>query len=110
MSKRDKILADWITQAQPNVTVESVEAMLKHYFGSRFTKATGAGSHQFRVSHPALFGHPHFVGGTLSVPVSGGHTVKAIYLRRIAEAIALVKEAEQKEAEQDDKNTNETKQ
>ena len=110
MSKRDKILADWINQPQPNVTVETVEAMLRHYFGHSFVKATGAGSHQFRVSHPALFGHPHFVGGALSVPVSGGQTVKAIYLKRIAEAVALVKEAEQKKAEQDDKNTNENEQ
>lgn len=109
VSKRDKILADWINQRQPNVTVETVEAMLRHYFGRSFTKATSAGSHQFRVSHPALFGHPHFVGGTLSVPVSGGQTVKAIYLKRIAEAVALVKEAEQKKAEQDEDNATETK-
>ncbi len=102
ISKRDKILADWINQRQPNVTVETVEAILKYYFGANFAKATGAGSHQFRVSHPALFGHPHFVGGTLSVPVAGGQNVKAIYLKRIAEAIALVKEAEQKKAEKDD--------
>ena len=113
MSRRDKILADWISQREPNVTVETVEAILKHYFGSSFTKAAGAGSHQFRVSHPALFGHPHSVGGALSVPVTGGQTVKAIYLKRIAEAFALVKEAEQKKAEQkkaeQDDNTIETK-
>lgn len=108
MSKRDKTLAGWTNQPQPSVTVDTVEAMLRHYFGDSFTKATGAGSHQFRVSHPALFGHTHFVGGMLSVPVSGGQTVKAIYLRRIAEAIALVKAAEQKEAELNDENTDET--
>lgn len=108
MSRRDKILSDWINQRQPNVTAETVEAMLKHHFGGSFAKATGAGSHQFRVSHPALFGHPHFVGGTLSGPISGGQTVKAIYLKRIAEAVALVKEAEQKKAEQDDNNAGKT--
>ena len=90
------------------MTVETVEATLKHYFGANFAKASGAGSHQFRVSHPALFGHPHFVGGTLSVPVSGGQIVKAIYLKRIAEAVALVKEAEQQKAEQDDNTANKT--
>ena len=95
MSKRDKILAGWKNQSQPSATVDTVEAVLSHYFGSNFAKATGAGSHQFRVSHPSLFGHPHFVGGTLSVPISGRQTVKPIYLKRIAEAIALIEEAEQ---------------
>lgn len=106
MSKRDKILADWINQRQPNVTVETVEAILKHHFGSSFTKAMGAGSHQLRVSHPALFGHPHFLGGTLSVPVSGGQTVKPIYLKRIAEAVKILKEAQKLEAEKNDEDEN----
>ena len=103
------MLADWVNKPQPSVTVDSVEAMLLHYFGDNFKQATGAGSHQLRVFHPALFGHPHFVGGTLSVPVSGGQTVKAIYLKRIAEAVALVKEAEKKEAEKKDDDTNKSK-
>ena len=47
-----------------------------------------------RVSHPALFQHPHFVGGTLSVPVTGGQSVKPFYLKRIVEAIEIVQEAE----------------
>ena len=94
MSKRDKILASWKNQPQPNATVETVEAVLTHYFGNNFTKATGAGSHQFRISHPALFGYPHFIGGTLSVPISGGQSVKPIYLKRIVEAISLIEEAE----------------
>lgn len=87
-------MASWRNQPQPSTTAETVEAMLVHFFSDNFTKATGAGSHQFRVSHPALFGHPHFVGGTLSVPISGGQIVKPIYLKRIAEAIALIEEAE----------------
>jgi hypothetical protein len=102
MSKRDKILADWKNQPQPGATVDTVEAILSYYFGSDFFKATGAGSHQFRVSHPALFGQPHFVGGTLSVPVSGGQTVKAIYLKRIAEAIRIIQEAETNDPHSDD--------
>ncbi len=94
MSKTDKLLAAWKNQPQLDATVETVEAVLIRYFPSGFSKATGS-SHQLRVSHPALFAHPHFVGGTLSVPVKGGQSVKPFYLKRIVEAIAIVQEAEQ---------------
>ncbi len=94
MSKRDKILAAWKNQPQPSATVETVEAILRHYFSSGFSVAEG-GSHQLRVSHPALFRHPHFIGGTLSVPVTGGQSVKPLYLKRIVEAIEIVQEAQQ---------------
>ena len=93
MSKRDKLLASWKNQSQPSAPVETVEAILRHYFASGFFLA-GGGSHQLRVSHPALFQHPHFVGGTLSVPVTGGQSVKPFYLKRIVEAIEIVQEAE----------------
>ncbi len=73
--------------------METVEAILRHYFASGFSMAEG-GSHQLRVSHPALFQHPHFIGGTLSVPVTGGQSVKPFYLKRIVEAIEIVQEAE----------------
>lgn len=82
----------WRTKRNPEETKETVEAILVHYFGERFEKAEGT-SHQFRVSHPALYQHPHFVGGTLSVPVKGGQSVKGIYLKRIAEAIAIIEQA-----------------
>lgn len=94
MSKRDKLLAAWKNQPQPSATVETVEAVLRHYFLSGFSVAAG-GSHQLRVSHPALFQHPHFVGGTLSIPVTGGQNVKPFYLKRIVEAIEIVQEAQQ---------------
>lgn len=97
MSKRDKLLAAWKNQPQPSATVETVEAVLRHYFSSGFSVAEG-GSHQLRVSHPALYQHPHFIGGALSVPVTGGQTgcrsVKPFYLKRIVEAIEIVQEAE----------------
>ena len=93
MSKRDKLLAARKNQPQPSATVETVEAILRHYFASGFSVAEG-GSHQLRVSHPALFQNPHFIGGTLSVPVSGGQSVKPFYLKRIVEAIEIVQEAE----------------
>jgi len=102
MSKREKIVASWRNQPQPYANAETVEAILAHFFSDHFTKATGAGSHQCRVSHPALFGHPHFIGGTLSVPVSGGQTGRPIYLKRIAEAIALIEEAENHDNDTDE--------
>lgn len=93
MSKRDKLLAAWKTQPQPNADVETVEAVLSRYFPSGFSRAEG-GSHQLRVTHPALFAHPHFVGGTLSIPVKGSQIVKPFYLKRIVEAIEIVQIAE----------------
>ena len=94
MSKRDKLLAAWKNQPQPSATVETVEAVLRYYFSAGFSIAEG-GSHQLRVSHQALFRHPHFIGGTLSVPVTGGQSIKPLYLKRIVEAIEIVQEAEQ---------------
>lgn len=109
MSKRDKLLAAWKNQPQPSATVETVEAILRHYFSSGFSVSEG-GSHQLRVSHPALYQHPHFVGGTLSVPVTGGQSVKPFYLKRIVEAIEIVQEAEQplQETEPDHDNDNDS--
>lgn len=102
MSRREKTLESWRTKRNPEATASSVEAMLKHYFGENFEKAEGT-SHQLRVSHPLLFQHPHFLGGTLSIPVKNGQTVKALYLKRIAEAVALIQEAEVV-TESDDEN------
>lgn len=101
MSKRDKLLAGWKNQPQPAATVDTVEAVLRHYFAEGFSVAEG-GSHQLRVSHPALFQHPHFVGGTLSIPVKGGQSVKPFYLKRIVEAIEIVQEAQQETEQTDD--------
>lgn len=96
MSKRDKLLASWKTQPQPDADVETVAAVLIRYFPSGFSKAEG-GSHQLRVTHAALFAHPHFVGGSLSIPVKGGQSVKPFYLKRIVEAIEIVQNAEKEE-------------
>ncbi len=103
MSKRDKLLAAWKTQPQPDASVETVEAVLLRYFPDGFSKATG-GSHQLRVSHPALFAHPHFVGGTLSIPVKGGQSVKPFYLKRIVEAIQIVQDADEDKKDEDKKD------
>jgi hypothetical protein len=92
IGRREKIVEAWAKKPNPEADVESVEAILRHYFKDAFTKAEG-GSHQLRVSHPTLYGHPHFVGGTLSVPVRGGQGVKGFYLKRIAEAISILEEA-----------------
>ncbi len=73
--------------------MDTLEAVLRRYFASGFSQAEG-GSHQLRVSHPALFQHPHFIGGTLSIPVNGGQSVKPFYLKRIVEAIEIIQEAE----------------
>ena len=102
MGRREKLLEAWRQKPNPEAEVESVEAILKYYFADTFTKAEG-GSHQLRVSHPALYGHPHFIGGGLSVPVKGGQSVKGFYLKRIAEAIALMDTAT-KAQEQDDED------
>ena len=93
MSKRDKSLANWKTQPQPDATVETVGAILAYYFAEGFTKSVGAGSHQLRVSHPALVGHPLY-RGKLSIPVKNGQAVKPLYLKQIVEAIEIVQEAE----------------
>ncbi len=105
MSKQDKLLASWKSQTQPDADVETVEAVLIRYFPLGFSKATG-GSHQLRVSHPALFAHPHFVGGTLSIPVKGGQRVKPFYLKRIVEAIEIVQAVELENAAETNINVN----
>ncbi len=102
MSKREKILSNWKTQPQPSATVETVQAILSHYFREGFTKATGAGSHQFRVSHPALVAHPLY-RGKLSVPIKNGQTVKPLYLKQIVDAIEIIQEAD-KEANENEAN------
>ena len=111
MSRRDKLLANWKNQPQPSATVDTVEAVLRSYFGAAFSIAEG-GSHQLRVSHPALFQHPHFVGGTLSIPVKGGQSVKPFYLKRIVEAVEITQAAERPSQDQpiQDHPTQETEQ
>ena len=102
MGRRDKLLAGWRQKPNPEAEVETVEAILSHYFVEGFTKAEG-GSHQLRISHPSLYGHPHFAFGMLSIPVKSGQSVRGFYLKRIAEAIAVMQEA-QKAEEKNEEN------
>lgn len=95
MTRREKIVQSWRT-TRDNARVDEVIAVLEHYFGAHFYKAEGT-SHQLRIKHPALIGHPNFVGGTLSIPIHGGQSIKPIYLRQIVVAIDIVDGSEQDE-------------
>lgn len=103
MSKQDKRLEQWRQKPRPVARVDEVEAVLRRYFGDRFRENQG-GSHQFSVSHPALYQHPNYLGGTLSIPIKNGQTVKPFYLKHIAEAIQILQEAEK---ENDHENNDE---
>ena len=90
--KHKKKLDEW--RANPPIDVRSgeVAAMLEHFFGSADNTDSG-GSHDFKVSHAALFGHPLMPGGQLCIPVSGGQRVKGRYIRRLVIAIDLLLES-----------------
>jgi len=106
MGRRRKLLDSWKT-TRNNARVDEVEAVLLHFFAERFSRAEGT-SHQLRINHPALQGGQHFVGGSLSIPISGGQSAKPIYLRRIVEAVEIVEAAggavEEDENEDTDSN------
>lgn len=105
MGKQDDLLDQWRQQPAPSARVAQVQNLLQHFFGAGFSLAQG-GSHQLRVSHEALKSHPHFGGGKLSIPVSGGQTVKPFYLKRVVLAVSLLNEF-QAQQQSEKKNDNE---
>ena len=100
MSQREKEFAKWAT-TKSNVESETVEAVLRHYFGERLKSRSG-GSHNLLLSLPELVGLPDFQFGNLMIPLKGGQSVKPRYLRLAFKAFAelsrLEKEAEAKAA------------
>lgn len=101
--KHEKRYKDWKDNTPTLVRKEDVGSLLEEYFGNSFTQAQG-GSHQYRINHEALKEHPHMEGGMLSIPVSGGQSVKKIYIKRIITAIDLLLEWEKTKENDGDEN------
>ncbi len=86
MSQREKEFAKWAT-TKSNVESETVEAVLRHYFGERLKERSG-GSHNLLISLPELVELPDFEFGHLMIPIKGGQGVKPRYLRLAVKAFA----------------------
>lgn len=113
MSQREKEFAKWAT-TKSNVESETVEAVLRHYFGARLKERSG-GSHNLLISLPELVELPDFQFGHLMIPLKGGQGVKPRYLRlavkAFAELIRIQDEAEAaraKAADEEDSDTEAT--
>ena len=93
--KYSELVNRWFSAAPGYESADVVERVLEHYFGPESVKNNAGGSHQFRVKHRLLEDLPGFgIGGYLSIPISGGKRVKGYYLKRIAQAIKKIEEAE----------------
>ena len=93
-----RTIEKWLNATPSDESADVVERALVTYFGSESVKKT-SGSHQFRIKHPALADLPGFgIGGYLSIPVTGGKRVKGYYLKRIAQAVRRMEEAESEQS------------
>jgi hypothetical protein len=100
------ILARWRTNGvPPEVPREDVARVAAHYFAESYdlgqdignlkaTKKKRGGSHFLIIREPLLRwadeqGHAAFPGGVITIPHTGGRNVKAVYVRRLMDAIDL---------------------
>ena len=91
----DDLIEKWRSAAPGDESASHVEVVLRHYFGADSVKKAVRSSHQFRIKDARLTDLPGFgIGGHLTIPISGGQRVKKVYLKRIALAIAHIKQSE----------------
>lgn len=81
MSTREKRLVTWKYQTPKFEPIDTVEAVLKHYWG----KWSNVGSHMM-IHDERLNNHPEF-HGVLNIPIKGGKQVRGYYLRDIVDAL-----------------------
>ncbi|MCX6343759.1 MAG: hypothetical protein NT018_01635 [Armatimonadetes bacterium] len=90
----EELVEKWL-RGTPDDAADKVKRVLIKYFGDNFEDKHSGGSHQYRVKHPALANLSGFgIGGHLSIPVKNGTKVKGCYLKRIAQAIKYLEEAQ----------------
>lgn len=91
MSRTEKRLQRWRENPPRDVPVEEVDAVVKRYFRQYHKKS---GSHRV-IRHPSLKNAAEYgPKGEFTFSVEGGQRVKRPYLRRLAEAIAIIEEIE----------------
>jgi len=90
MSKLEKRIESWRNSKQ-NVTKEEIEPILDKYFSGWIKK--GGSSHEYKLHHKKLIDIPPYgPGGHLTIPVTGGQSIKYIYIKNLLKAIDIIKE------------------
>lgn len=93
--KDTALVEKWLNDTPAFEAVEVVESLLLRYFGEDAQCKKTGDSHQLRIKHPLLANLPGYGQyGHLSIPVKNGQWVKGYYLRRIAQGIKRLQEAE----------------
>jgi len=90
MSQIKKKLQRWRENPPRDVPVDEFIAVVDHYFLGQYDKKSG--SHRV-VRHAALRNIAEFgAKGEFAFSVEGGQRVKRPYLKRLAEAVAIIEE------------------
>jgi hypothetical protein len=84
MSQREKLLKKWRDDPPVEEELASIEAVLKFY-AIRYTKPDHIVLHDDRLNDIQ-----EVRGGNIQIPISRGHKVKKIYIRRLVQALELL--------------------
>ncbi len=92
-----KRIQSWLENTPRDAPFDEVEAILKRYFPGHCLKKSGS---HIVVTDDRLIGFRGFGPvGDFTVPVKSGQRVKGYYLKRLAQAINMIKELEREEDE-----------
>jgi hypothetical protein len=94
MKRAEKLHEQWSKYCPPEVSVDEFDIVIRYFLGEWLEVRTGT-SHRYHVTHEALTWVSYNSGyRCLTVPVTGGRKVKAVYVRKVLNAIRDIYEAE----------------
>ena len=90
MGKAEKLIEIWKTSKQP-ASKQELETVLNHFFQGRWEYRK---KHDYRVNLPGSIKMDEYFGpgSHLTIPSSGGKSIKYVYLKKLLKAIEILEE------------------
>ncbi len=96
MSRIEKRIRKWRNPSfRQDVPLEDIFTVLNTFFPDSYEFGGKRGSHIITVWHDCLKGESNFgIDGDFTIPTTGGKKIKHFYLKKLIEAIDIIKECE----------------
>ncbi len=96
MTKHEDRIEKWKGSNQ-NVPKSDLEPVLDEYFPGWEEKKGKGTSHRYKLKNSILANYSGYPYGCLTIPISGGQSIKPVYMKKLVKAIAKIKENTQNE-------------